>query len=430
MTKLTITALSHDGRGIGTIDQKKIFIDYVLPDETILCEIKKKHHRYLEGRASQIENTNADRTIPLCPHFGICGGCSLQHMKVEAQIAFKQQTVIEQLSHFGKVSPLTILPPLVADTRGYRHKARLGVKYVNKKNKLIVGFREKNSRYLADVSECHVLHSRVGMKLVLLRELIASLSNYQHVPQVEVAIGDEDAALIFRHLTDFTETDLQHLINFGKENHFHIYTQPGPPSSIIKQWPSDQHHRLHYSITDENIRFQYHPLDFTQIHLPLNRLMIKQALTCLSLKPNDIVLDLFCGIGNFTLPIAKYAQYVIGIEGSKEMVERAYENATLNQVHNIKFLFQNLIVDDIEITGLPIFNKILLDPPRTGAKEILPFIGKKQVEKIVYISCNPATLARDAHDLVHRYGYQLEKIGTIHMFPHTSHIEVMAIFVR
>lgn len=430
MKQLDITALSHEGRGIATIDQKKIFIDCALPGETILCDIKKKHPRYLEGQVVQILNEGKDRVTPMCPHFGICGGCSLQHMKLEAQLSFKQQTVLEQLTHFGKVSPVTLLPPLFADNSGYRHRARLGVRYVNKKGKLLIGFREKNSRYLADINECHILPPIIGMMLTPLREMIAKLDAYMSIPQIEVAIGDEEAVLIFRNLTSLSEADLQCLITFGQQHHFHIYTQPNSPASLIKHWPTDNHQRLSYTLTDQNIRFNFHPLDFTQIHLPLNRLMINQALTCLSLSSQDSVLDLFCGIGNFTLPIAKQAHYAIGVEGAGEMVERAYENANLNHINNVRFLADNLMQPTITLKNLPHFNKILLDPPRSGAKEILPFIGTSHVEKIVYISCNPATLARDAGELVHTHGYQLEKIGIINMFPHTSHVETMAVFIK
>ncbi len=301
---------------------------------------------------------------------------------------------------------------------------------VIKKDKLLVGFREKSSRYLADLEKCVVLHPKVGEHLTDLSALIRSLDQYQHIPQIEVAIGDEDAALIFRHLEPLTENDQLKLIEFGKKFQFHIYLQPNSPALVKKIWPADSLERLTYSLPDDGLAFLFHPLDFTQINLEMNRLMVKQALTLLDIQPDETVLDLFCGIGNFTLPMAKLAQQVTGIEGSEEMVRRAEDNAAHNHLSNINFYAANLQDPPKQSVWMKTYDKILLDPPRVGAKEILPLIANLQPRRIVYVSCNPSTLARDAGELVHQHGFFLKKVGIMNMFPHTSHIEAMAVFEK
>jgi 23S rRNA (uracil1939-C5)-methyltransferase len=427
-----IRSLSHDGRGIATVNQKTAFILGALPQEKVTCHITHKRGSYQEGEVRDILEASAERAVPPCQHFGICGGCSLQHMQMSMQLALKQQTLLDQLKHFGQVTPLTILPALHATEVGYRRKARLGVKFVIKKDKLLIGFREKSSRYLADIERCAVLHPKVGEHLSLLAELISNLSAYQHIAQIEVAIGDDDqAALVFRHLTPLSEEDQQKLVSFGKTYHFHLYLQPGGHESVHKIWPTDLPDRLTYSLPDHQLAFLFHPLDFTQVNLEMNRLMINQAIQLLDIQAEDLVLDLFCGIGNFTLPMARLAKHVTGIEGSEEMVARANENAHYNAVKNVSYHAANLFADLADVPWLKMhYNKILLDPPRAGAKEILPHLMQLQAKRIVYVSCNPATLARDAGELVNRYGYQLTHAGVMNMFPHTSHIEAMAVFEK
>lgn len=426
---LAIHALSHDGRGIGTFEQKTTFIAGALPGETVECRIHQKKGSYNEGQAMNIITPSPERTTPPCQHFGVCGGCSLQHMSPSLQSTLKQNTLIDQLTHFGRVTPAEILPPLQTNTLGYRRKARLGVKFVIKKDKMLVGFREKASRYLADLEKCIVLYPPIGENFSGLAALVRSLDAYQSIPQIEVAVGDETAALVFRHLVDLNEADLAKLAAFGETSGFHIYLQPNPPGSVSKHYPATGDHRLHYTLPDFHLRFTFHPLDFTQVNLAMNRLMVAQAIQLLDLQPTDHVLDLFCGIGNFTLPIAKHAAQVTGVEGSQEMVERGYENANANGITNVKFYAANLMAEQHsgEWTAGP-YDKVLLDPPRAGAKEILPLIGALRPKRIVYVSCNPATLARDAGELVHQYQYVLKKVGIMNMFPHTSHIEAMAVF--
>lgn len=425
---IAIHSLSHDGRGIATIQNKTTFISGVLPNEIITCKIKQKHSHYNEAEMLEMITPSVERVTPPCQHFGICGGCSLQHMSIKTQLHFKQQTLLDQLKHFGRVSPETILEPLSAHEIGYRRKARLGVKYVIKKNKVLVGFREKASRYLADLERCVILHPQVGERLLLLRELITSLAAYKHIPQIEVAMGDQEIAFVFRHLEALSQADKEKLIAFGQAHDIHIYLQPNPPAQIHKLWPEETNQRLTYTLPDYQLTFLFHPLDFTQINLEMNRLMVNQAMHLLAIQPDETLLDLFCGIGNFTLPMSRQARHVVGVEGGIEMVTRAKDNAQQNNINNVDFYAANLQEPITQTWMKNRYDKILLDPPRAGAKEILPYFKQFAAKRIVYISCNPATLARDAGELVHQYGYELKQAGIMNMFPHTSHIEAVAVF--
>lgn len=429
--KACINNLSHDGRGLAEYQQKKVFITGALPQEEVSFTIIKKHRSYYEAQVLEVFNAASERVTPPCTHFGICGGCQLQHMSMQFELNFKQQTLLTQLKHFGRVTPLKIFAPLTALDLGYRRKARLGVKFVIKKDKLLVGFRERASAYLAELKSCKVLHPKIGEHLETLSILIRSLEAYQHIPQIEVAMGDEEVALIFRHLTSLSLADQEKLIHFAKEHQFQIYLQPNSPAKIQKLWPQDQNHRLSYTLPDFNLQFLFHPLDFTQINLEMNRLMVKHAIDALDIQSTDNVLDLFCGIGNFSLALAKHAASVVGVEGSEEMVERATANAIHNNICNTRFYAHNLMSPELATNWLQnSYDKILLDPPRTGAKEILSYCAQTDAKKIVYVSCNPATLARDAGELVHQHGYQLSEIRMINMFPKTSHIEAIALFEK
>ena len=424
-----IHALSHDGRGIASIGGKTTFISGALPMEKVAYKITQKRSSYNEAEALAILEPSDQRVTPPCRHFGICGGCSLQHMDIGMQSQFKQATLLDQLKHFGNVVPKNILPPLTANTTGYRRKARLGAKFVIKKNKMMVGFREKSSRYLADLEHCPVLYPAIGEHLTELSTFIASLKIYNQIPQIEVAIGDETIALVFRHMEALSDSDKEKLITFGQQHQFHIYLQPNPPALISKLWPANERERISYTLPDFQLEFLFHPLDFTQINLEMNRLMVKQAVTLLQLEPSDTVLDLFSGIGNFTLPMARHAKFVIGVEGGDEMVLRAKENAMHNNISNVDFYAANLQQPESSAPWIKSqYDKILLDPPRAGAKEMLFYLTQFNAKRIVYVSCNPATLARDVGEIVHQHGYQLTHVGIMNMFPHTSHIEAMAVF--
>jgi 23S rRNA (uracil1939-C5)-methyltransferase len=426
-----IEAFSHDGRGITNIDGKTTFVAGAIAQEKVTCRLTKKHSRYNEAEVAEVITAAPDRVTPLCPHFGVCGGCSMQHIAVDAQIQLKQNVLLEQLQHFGKVTPQTILSPISGNPWGYRRKARLGVRYVRKKERVLVGFREKFSNFLTDVQTCPVLDDKVGKHIAALGDLIKSLSQYEHIPQIEVAISDTETALVFRHLTPLPEDDLNKLCDFAKQYHMHFYLQPGSPNSIHKIWPPHSSEKLTYRLADYALEMQFYPLDFIQVNGEVNQLLLKQALQLLDPQPTDTILDLFCGLGNFTLPLAQKSHQVIGVEGSQEMVIRARENAAHNNIHNTEFYASNLMEPDAGDSWIQKkYDKILLDPPRTGAKEILPFFKKFAAKRICYVSCNPATLARDAGELVYNYGYKLTHTGVVNMFPHTSHIEAIALFEK
>ncbi len=426
-----IESLSHDGRGVANINGKTTFVTNALPEEKVVCKITQKHRRYNEALVTEVLTAAPERITPGCPHFGVCGGCSMQHVEIQAQIQFKQQALLDQLKHFGKVTPEVVLPPLFGNAWGYRRKARLGVRYVIKKGKLLVGFREKFSNFLADIEQCAVLHPSVGQRITALSALIRGLTQYDQIPQIEVAVSDDTTALIFRHMTPLPEQDIEALCEFGKTHAIHIYLQPNPPAAVHKIWPNDQEEMLSYALPDYQLNMRFHPLDFTQVNGEINRMMIKQALQLLDLKSTDTVLDLFCGLGNFTLPIARSVKQVVGIEGSVQMVERAKANAQYNHINNAEFYAANLMEPAKNAGWLQIkYDKILLDPPRTGAKEIIPLISGGSASRIVYVSCNPSTLARDAGELVYNYQYKLKQVGVINMFPHTSHIEAIALFEK
>lgn len=427
-----IESLSHDGRGIVSINDKVTFVHNALPTEDARIVIKRKHRRYDEAEAIEILHPAADRVTPACPHANICGGCSLQHLSPVAQLAFHEQSVKDLLMRTGRLAPAQWLPPITSPDTGYRRKARLGVRYVRKKEKLLVGFREKQSNYLADIHTCAVLDPRVGLKLPGIANLIRGMQNFDAIPQIEMAIGDDTVALVFRHLQPLSENDIDLLVKFGKLHEIDLYLQPGSPDTIHKIHPQDGQSWLTYSILKHNVVIRFHPTDFTQVNHYANQAMIDLALTLLNPKPTDRVLDLFCGLGNFSLPIARHAGFVIGVEGSLDMVKRARENALLNQLHSkTAFFMENLIEPDPNVAWMQeTYDSVLLDPPRTGAREILPFIRQMDIDRIVYISCHPATLARDAAILVNEYGYELQSAGIINMFPHTGHIETIALFEK
>lgn len=423
----TIESLSPEGRGIARIEGKVTFIANALPTETVQFVYQERHKDYDVGRLEHIIHPAPQRIEPQCTHFAYCGGCSLQPLPNQAQIEHKQQALQQQLQHLGKVTPETWLPPLTALPWGYRRKARLGVKYVIKKQQLLVGFRERYKPYIADIHTCPILHPQIGYLLPALRQLIAGLSNAAQVPQIEVAMGDQQCVLIIRHLTPFTPLDKERLTDFAQRHNLCFYLQPGNEHSLH---PLSQAAQLSYQLPAYNLSLQFEPLDFTQVNSEINRRMIDQAMALLDPQPDDQVLDLFCGMGNFTLPIATRARQVIGVEGNARAVTRAQANARHNRLNHCEFYTADLsrLTPNSAWQTLP-YSKILLDPPRTGALEVITQLPL-HADRIVYISCYPATLARDAHTLIHQHGYRLSHIGVMDMFPHTAHVESMALFVK
>lgn len=425
---ITIDGLSHEGRGIAHENGKTLFVLGALPDETIAFNYLHQHRRYAEAVATEIITPSPDRVPAQCPHFLTCGGCSLQHLNSAAQIAFKQKVLLEQLQHIGNVQPETVLTPLQGDVWGYRRKARLGVRFVNKKNKLLVGFRELNGRYLADIDSCAVLDPRIGKKIAAISAALAKLNSYRDIAQIEVACGDTQAALIIRHLKPLSDKDLTQLKQFAEQESFHLYLQPGGPETITLCWPEQSSHYLQYRLPEHNVTIDFAPNDFTQVNASINQKMIARAIELLQPSANEKILDLFCGLGNFSLPLAKHCLEVIGVEGDQRMVQQAQTNATQNHINNAKFYASDLSQDCSHANWANTrYDKILLDPPRSGALEVMQYIVKFNAKLILYISCNPATLARDSAELI-KQGYRLTHAGVLDMFPHTSHVEAMALF--
>ncbi len=427
---VSIDSLSHDGRGVAHIDGKAVFIHGALPGETVSFRYTRVQKKFDEGEVIDVISPSPDRVAPRCPHFGLCGGCSLQHQSSDAQILSKQAALLDAFQRIGKVKPATVLEPLTnSDTFGYRRKARLGVKYVAKKGRVLVGFRERGSPYVADLSECAVLHPRVGKLLLPLSELIASLSIKERVPQIEVAMGDDQCVLVFRILEPLSADDERLMLAFGQAQDIAMYTQSGGPDTVAPL--QGDAIDLQYALPAHDLNIHFLPNDFTQVNSGLNRRMIDRALDLLALEPEERVLDLFCGLGNFTLPIARRVTEVVGVEGDVGLVARARENARRNGIDNSRYYTANLYESlEKEPWLRESFDKALLDPPRSGAIEVLEHLPKLGIKRIVYVSCYPGTLARDAGELVNRYGYRLVSAGVMDMFPHTAHVESIALFEK
>jgi 23S rRNA (uracil1939-C5)-methyltransferase len=428
--KAEIESLSHEGRGVAHIDGKTVFIDNALPGEEVEFKYVSTRAKFSEGVTENVLTASKQRIVPGCEYFGYCGGCSLQHMSAEAQLEHKQGVLLEQFTHLGNVKPKTVLPPLTGPLFGYRHKARLGVKYVIKKERVLVGFREKRSPFIADINHCEVLHQSIGNKISDLQELIQSLSIYNQIPQIEVAVSDNGTALVLRHLAEFTKDDLNQLKDFEQKHNFKFYLQPGGYDSVYRL-DKDDESELFYKLDEHDINIYFQPTDFTQINVDINKQMIKLAIELLEVDKDDDILDLFCGVGNFTLPIARKVKSITGVEGDEDLVQRAKNNARKNNINNAEFYAADLADFDKDYDFMKkSYDKILLDPARTGAKEIISAINMKNVKRIVYVSCNPATLARDAGILVNEKKFKLKKAGVMDMFPHTAHVESIALFTK
>lgn len=421
--------LSQEGRGIAHVDGETVFIDGALPGERVTFRYLQRRRGIAEAEVVEVLEPSAERVEPRCAHFGVCGGCRLQHMSPEKQRELKQDVLKSQLERVGRVTPAEWLPPLTAGDWGYRRKARLAVKLVPKKGGLLVGFRERNSSYVAALESCDVLDPRVGLGLRDLAALIEGLTVARQLPQIEVAIGDDAVGLVFRHLAPLTADDCRQLTEFGERHGFFIYLQPGNEETVHPLWPAEA--ELVYRLPEFEVELAFRPTDFTQVNADINRAMVSRALELLDPQSRDTVLDLFCGLGNFTLPLAKRAGHVVGVEGEAGLVGRARSNAQRNGLDNTEFHVANLAGD---VRDLPWmrghYDRILLDPPRSGAAELIPQIAPLRASRLVYVSCNPATLARDAGMLVHEFGYRLRAAGIMDMFPHTAHVESIAVFER
>lgn len=421
-----IVDLAEDGRGVARIDGKVVFIADALPGERVRFRYVRSGRDVDEGQTLSVERAAPDRVAPRCAHFGVCGGCALQHLSPEAQIRFKQKQLIEALARIGKIEADEIAPPLTGAAWGYRRRARLGVKFVSKRGTALVGFRERHSPYLAALERCEVLDPRVGEKLRELGELVAGLSLRQQLPQIEVACADS-VALVLRVLAPPTEEDRARLRAFAQRHEIDLYLQPGGPDSVAA---FETVRELSYAPLDEPDRLHFRPTDFIQINGAVSRAAVRQALDWLQLRAGQRVLELFCGLGNFSIPLARSGARVVAVEGEAGLVQRARQNAQRLGL-DIEFARADLFQPQHDapwIRGQ--YDAVLLDPPRAGAQEVLPLVADRGAPRLLYVSCHPGTLARDAGALVNRYGYRLARAGVIDMFPHTAHVESMALFER
>ncbi|MEK6771410.1 MAG: 23S rRNA (uracil(1939)-C(5))-methyltransferase RlmD [Pseudomonadota bacterium] len=422
-----VQSLNHEGRGIARIDGKVTFIDGALPGEEVRIRYRQQRVKFDSADTIEVLTPSPDRVTPPCPHFGVCGGCLLQHQAPAAQIAAKQQSLSELLAHVGKVQPERWLPPLTGPVWAYRRRARLSARLVPAKGGVLVGFREARSHFLASLDTCLILDERISSLLPALRELLTSLSCPDRIPQVEVSCGDEAVALVLRHLAPLTPPDLDRLRAFAQRHRVQLWSQPQGVDSTVPVEPAEPP-ALQYRLDDGTV-LEFGPTDFVQVNAAMNRRTVTQALDLLELAPSDEVLDLFCGIGNFTLPMARRAARVTGVEADEKLLARARYNATRNGIANVEFRAANLYAENVAWPPVRC-DKLLLDPPRQGAIDILRHMPDERPSRIVYVSCYPSTLARDSQYLVHELGYRLAAAGVMDMFPHTSHVESMTLFVR
>ncbi len=427
----TIESATHDGRGIAAVSGKKVFVAGALPGETVEFIRRKSRRNFDEAELLQVIEPSKDRIDAKCEAFGRCGGCSLQHVSEDYQRSIKEQTLKDNLQRIGKVEPQSWLEPMTGPVWGYRRRARLAVKDVFAKGRVLVGFRERHAPFITDMHRCEVLASPVDGLIDELSELVARLSIRARLAQIEIAVAEQSMAMVFRVLDEPNAADKEHLIAFGVANDCRIYLQPGGLDSLELIEPVSVGEPLYYTLPEFDIRIDFEPIDFVQVNSEINRRMVHFAIEQLNPGPEDRVLDLYCGIGNFSLPLARKSGTVLGIEGEKSLVARAAENAQKNGLDNVEFRVADLSkIDGTESWVKAGWDCLLLDPARSGAAEVVERMKLLNPERIVYVSCHPGTLARDAGILVHEQGYRLETAGIIDMFPHTAHVESIAVFTR
>jgi 23S rRNA (uracil1939-C5)-methyltransferase len=438
--KLFIKSLDMDARGVGHMENedgsqgKVVFVEGALPGETVSFTSFKKKKNWEMARMDALHHESPMRVQPKCVHFEMCGGCSMQHLEPTAQVAIKQRVLEDNLQHIGKVRPQTVMRPMYGPTWGYRYRARLSVRHVAKKDAVLVGFKEKKSIFVADIQSCQILPKHVSDLLLPLRALIGSLTLFNQIPQIEVAIGEGVTALVLRIMAPLAGDDDVKLKAFADQHKIQFWLQTKGPETAAPYYPLDQ--ELHYLLPEFGIKMPFKPVDFTQVNHYINRVLVVKALRLLEVQPEDRVADLFCGLGNFTLPLATQAREVVGIEGATSLTERALDNARANGLSDkTTFYTRNLFEVTAEhLIELGKFDRMLVDPPRDGAmalSDALVELSQTRADllpkRIVYVSCSPSTLARDAGILVNA-GYVLNKAGVVNMFPHTSHVESMAVF--
>ena len=446
---VAIESLDQEGRGVAHVDGKVVFVEGALPGETVTLEWLKRKPSYDLARVAGVVSPNASRVAPRCPHFGVCGGCTLQHADVALQVAAKQRALEDALARIGRVRAETVLPPVYGPAWGYRWRARLSVRHVPKKGGVLVGFHERKSSYVAEMGECHVLPPKLSGLLLPLRALVASLTIRDRMPQIEVAVGEapsgpatgaapyvpetaEVYALVLRNLDPLGAGDADRLEAFAAGHGVAIWLQPGGPQTAAPLYPRDS--ALAYRLPEFDIEMPFSPTEFTQVNPFINRVLVRRALALLEPQPGERIADFFCGLGNFTLPLARAGAAVLGIEGSAALVTRARENAERNGLgERVRFAVSNLftVTHESMASWLPL-DRAVIDPPRDGAIELVKALPAREtasaLRRIVYVSCNPATLARDAGMLVNERGYRLAAAGVANMFPHTAHVESIAVF--
>jgi 23S rRNA (uracil1939-C5)-methyltransferase len=404
---------------------KVVFVEGALPGEQVKTRRILGKRKFDVAQATEILGPSPGRRQPRCPHFGACGGCATQHADERTQMAAKQRWLEDNLQRIGKVRPETLLPISYGPEWGYRNRARLSVRRVPSRGGVLIGFRERHSSFIADMRECPVLPERFSALLDPLRALVEGLSVRERVPQIELAAGDNAMALVFRHLLPVDDADQRRLEDFSREHAVHVWLQPAGPDSAQPLHPADS--ALHYELPEFGVRIAFRPTEFTQVNLAMNRVLVSRAVRLLDPQPGERVADLFCGLGNFSLPLAARGAWVVGFEGNRELVERARRNAAANGLA-AQFELMNLFQPNLAPYGP--FAKILLDPPREGAVETAKALPEQWPRRIVYVSCDPATLARDAGILVHTKGFRLAAAGVVNMFPHTAHVESIALFEK
>lgn len=423
----TIETLSHDGRGITHLNGKTVFVAGGLPGETLQFEYLRQRNSFDEARAVNIIAAGPGRVEPKCAHFGVCGGCSLQHIDLSLQLQSKQQAFKELLWKQARIEPKQWLEPITGPGWGYRRKARLGVKYVAKKNRVLIGFREKQARLITDSQQCEVLAPAIGQHLAAFAALLGDFSNRDKIPQLEISAADNANAVVIRHLAPFNAVDLTALETFARQYDWRIYLQPYGLDSVKLLYPITDE-PLYYQLPRYNLRMEFHPLQFIQINAEVNRAMIDRALELLDCQPQDRILDLFCGIGNFSLPMGRSGATVVGVEGDENTVHQARHNARINNLSQNEFYRANLSETSFtQDWARQPFDKMLLDPPRSGAHTVIAALPQWRPRRVVYVSCDVATLARDSQLMVLQ-GYTLTKAGVMDMFPHTQHAEAIALF--
>ena len=427
---LAIESAAHDGRGIAHVDGKVVFVSGALPGERVIALRRPGRRGFDEATTVEILESAPGRAQPGCPHYGLCGGCSLQHADASTQRALKQQALNDNLARIGNVAPVEWYEPVAGPTWGYRRRARLSSRFVDKKGRMLVGFREREGRGLvADLVGCEVLAAPAGTLIAPLAETLGTLQAAHEIPQVEVAVADNATVFVIRHLASLGDGDRARLRAFASAHDVEIHLQPAGYDSIVPLDPPGT--PLVYALPDFDIEIRFEATDFVQVNAEVNQKMVARAVELLDAGSGDTALDLFCGIGNFTLPLARRAAHVTGVEGDAALVARAGANAAHNGIANVEFHTADLFADPGKAPwATRRYDRLLLDPPRAGAREIIEFVPRWKPERIVYVSCHPGTLARDTGVLVHEHGYTLAGAGIIDMFPHTAHVESIALFTR